>query len=325
MAEVERLSPVLARISVSTPLPVGPVNAYFVDAGEPALVDCGPSTDASWRDLEEGLRQLGRRPEDVRRIAITHGHLDHFGLAHRLPQARVHVHVDDIPATARFRGWITGRLEEYASVARMWGIPDETHGAFRAFFESYAPMAPDVPLDRISPLLGARETLRLGDLELDVIHCPGHTEGLVCFWAPREKWLLAGDHLLQDITPNPNVYVPQYRGRRTGLAHYIDSLRAIEGLDASLILPGHGAPYAGLRDRVAEIRRHHEQRKARVMELVRERDRSIVGIVRAIWQDLAPDGFFLALREVHGHLDLLEDEGRVAREMRDGVARWRAR
>jgi len=324
MVEVQRLSGALARIVVPTPFPVGPVNAYLVDAGEPALIDVGPSTDEAWAAIVDGLGQLGRAPEDVRRLVVTHGHLDHFGLAHRLPNARVHVHVDDIHATARFRGWIETRLGEYESVGRLWGIPAEYHGAFRALFEMYAPMAPDLPLDRIAPLLGNRETLRLGDLALDILHCPGHTEGLVCFHARDEKLLFAGDHLLQDITPNPNVYVPLYRGRRTGLAHYLESLSTIESLDVATILPGHGAPYTGVRDRVAEIRRHHEERKSQVLGIVRERDRSVVGVVRTIWRELPPDGFYLALREVHGHLELLEEEGRVAREMRDGVARFRA-
>jgi glyoxylase-like metal-dependent hydrolase (beta-lactamase superfamily II) len=45
--------------------------------------------------------------------------------------------------------------------------------------------------------LGEGEQLRIGDLVLDVLHTPGHTEGSVCLYEERHGLLLAGDMLFR--------------------------------------------------------------------------------------------------------------------------------
>ena len=72
-------------ITLPTPFPVGPVNVYLVlarsrhpDRHGPA--DGGGLGRAHRRPLGRGTE--GRR--DVRRVLLTHGHQDHFGLARRV-------------------------------------------------------------------------------------------------------------------------------------------------------------------------------------------------------------------------------------------------
>jgi len=62
------------------------------------LIDAGGR--GSERRILECLRALGRQPEDVSTILLTHGHPDHYGGAPRLQRetgARVLIHPGDVP------------------------------------------------------------------------------------------------------------------------------------------------------------------------------------------------------------------------------------
>src|ERR1700730_1129489 len=68
-------------LSLPTPFPVGPVNAYLIEGDPLTLIDTGPKADVSRQALETALASLGYRVEDLRRVIITHHHVDHCGLA----------------------------------------------------------------------------------------------------------------------------------------------------------------------------------------------------------------------------------------------------
>lgn len=99
-----------------------------------------------------------------------------------------------------------------------------------------ATLAPPFPLIPSVPAIDLAEgsQIRFGDITLDVLHTPGHTEGSVCLVARTERLLLSGDTL--------------FRGAwgRTDLAGgseeaMVESLSRLAGLDRGLrVLPGHG-------------------------------------------------------------------------------------
>src|SRR5512135_3817643 len=73
------------RIPIPIPFPQagGPVNVYLVEEADGGLLmwDAGLGTPEAEAALEEGFRRLGRRPAEVRRILVSHGHVDHAGAA----------------------------------------------------------------------------------------------------------------------------------------------------------------------------------------------------------------------------------------------------
>src|SRR5512138_1213240 len=101
------------RIPVPVPFAAagGPVNAYLVEeaGGGFLLWDAGLGSPEAEAALAEGFRRLGRRFDEVTRIVVSHGHVDHFGAA-RFVQERhggtlpVYVHPADIPKIAE-DGW----------------------------------------------------------------------------------------------------------------------------------------------------------------------------------------------------------------------------
>ena len=71
----------ILKLELPTPYPVGDVNAYFIDGPEPCLIDAGFFYKKSLKAMEDQLSAIGRELKDIRRIIITHDHIDHVGAA----------------------------------------------------------------------------------------------------------------------------------------------------------------------------------------------------------------------------------------------------
>src|SRR5574340_588925 len=73
------------RVPIPIPFPQagGPVNVYLVEeaGGGLLLFDSGLGTPEAQAALEAGFRALGRRFDEVTRIVVSHGHVDHYGAA----------------------------------------------------------------------------------------------------------------------------------------------------------------------------------------------------------------------------------------------------
>ena len=62
--------------------PMRYINGYLLeDEDGLTLIDCGWKGDDVLAALEEGLAEHGRTVRDVRRLLVTHFHMDHYGLA----------------------------------------------------------------------------------------------------------------------------------------------------------------------------------------------------------------------------------------------------
>ncbi|MBS0376192.1 MAG: MBL fold metallo-hydrolase [Proteobacteria bacterium] len=122
-------------------------------------------------DLERVLALAAREGVTLERILLTHAHIDHAGATAELKR-RTGLPIEGPHEGDRF--WIDGLAEQ----GRMFGIASE--GAFE----------PDrwlVDGDRV----------RVGSLELDVVHCPGHTPGHVVFVHAPSRFAVVGDVLFQ--------------------------------------------------------------------------------------------------------------------------------
>ncbi|HSN16129.1 MAG TPA: MBL fold metallo-hydrolase, partial [Anaeromyxobacteraceae bacterium] len=128
--DLERLG--VFRIAIPVPFAAagGPVNAYLVEeaGGGVMLFDSGLGSAEAQAALERGFRDLGRRFDEVTRIVVSHGHVDHFGAA-RFVQERhggdvpVFAHPADIPKIAE-DGWRwRDRQQHYARHLVRLGVP----------------------------------------------------------------------------------------------------------------------------------------------------------------------------------------------------------
>jgi glyoxylase-like metal-dependent hydrolase (beta-lactamase superfamily II) len=226
--ESMRLAPGLHRIGSDV------VNAYLVeDAAGVTIVDAG--LPGHWRELEQELTRLGRSLDDVRGIVLTHGDSDHIGFGERLRQANgILVHVHELDA-ARARG-------EIKKPNSGWG-PIKMRSLLR--FVWYSARHGGL---RIRPV---HEVVTFADgdtLDLPgsprIIHVPGHTPGSVAVHVPAVDALFVGDALTTgnvltgEQGPRPAPFTLDPEGA-------LASLAKLEAVQATWVLPGHGAPWSG--------------------------------------------------------------------------------
>ncbi|MDI6772230.1 MAG: MBL fold metallo-hydrolase [bacterium] len=303
-------------ISLPTPYPVGPVNAYLLPGPPVTLVDCGPKTPEALAALRDGLEQAGFALGQIERLLITHGHLDHFGLAATVAAesgAVVCAHRADLPKLTGDRAFV----EPMRALIREAGFPSGVAEALLEALRRYRGQ-----LDPITPscLLNDGDLLPLADGALEVLHTPGHAQGHICL---RDGGaLISGDLLLEEISPNPLVELDGNGHRIRTLPALLRSLRRIAALEPTITYPGHGEPIPEPAWRVRELLLHHEARKDRLAQMLSGRAWTLREIAAAWFPDLSPANLLLGLSEVLGHLDLIEEAGQLAIEHRDGVLHY---
>jgi glyoxylase-like metal-dependent hydrolase (beta-lactamase superfamily II) len=187
---------------------------------------------------------MGRSLDDVRGIVLTHGDTDHLGFAERLRKENgVPIYVHELDA-ARARG------------------EDKSNG-------SWGKVKPG-PLLRFLWYSGRRGGLRVppvtevmtftGDDVLDlpgspvIIHVPGHTPGSVAIHVPAVDALFVGDALTTGhVLTGKNGPQPAPFTLEPELA--LESLGKLESVQATWLLPGHGAPWRGaVADALGQVR-----------------------------------------------------------------------
>ena len=214
----------------------GVSNFYLVeDGGEILLVDAGIPRD--WPRLLQALQALGRKPEDLRAVLLTHAHPDHTGFAEqarRGSQAVVWVHAADADVARGAKPAPSeGKLLRYLFRPETWNtlIRLMIGGGTRI-----------VPIREVSSFSDGQVIEVPGRPR--AVHVPGHTSGMASLFFEGHGAVMTGDAL---VTKNPLTgrlgpqIMPDALNVDSGLA--LRSLAAIERVPAPLVLPGHGDPW----------------------------------------------------------------------------------
>jgi glyoxylase-like metal-dependent hydrolase (beta-lactamase superfamily II) len=319
------IPPYLHRITIPTPFPVGPVNAYLAEGDPLTLVDTGPKAEVSLAGLQAGLARHGCRLEDVGRVVVTHHHVDHMGLAAEIVRrsgAEVVTHPYNVPWLADYG---LERLRQRPFYQRIWeegGVPAQIVTAMEAASASITRWTePAATSGRLAE--GAR--LLLGADEWQVFHTPGHAGGLICLWEPRTRTLLANDHFIRDISSNPVLEPsPLMNGPRPRrLVEYLHHMDRMAALGPIVALAGHGEPVTDIAALVRQRHAFHERRAARLLDALDGQALTLWELTQPLFPRLTRGmDFFLALSEVLGHLDLLEAAGRAEPRPHAALRRW---
>lgn len=142
------------------------------------------------------------------------------------------------------------------------------------------------------------EVLRLAgdpDLEFEVLHTPGHARGHVALWDATRRSLLAGD-LLSAVS---TIVVDPPEG---DMDDYLASLERVAALDPLALFPAHGPTLGQGRAKLAELIRHRLDREDRIRGALAAGRKSAEEMVAEVYDDVPPEVWPLALRQIEAHL-----------------------
>ncbi|WP_328971841.1 MBL fold metallo-hydrolase [Streptomyces sp. NBC_00239] len=185
---------------------------------ELTLVDAGNVT--SGPEIEAAIRSLGLRPEDIRRIVLTHCHRDHVGAAGELAGrygAEVVAHRLEAPV-------IRGERPVPEPVLLDWERPLHAHGL----------TVPEAPPTRVDREVEDGDDLGFGDGAY-AVHSPGHTDGSIAVHLPRHGVLFTGDCVAGVQLVMVGVF-------NTDRERALASFRRLAALDPATACFGHGDP-----------------------------------------------------------------------------------
>ena len=210
------------------------INSYLVaETSGVTIIDAG--VPGYYDDIPRELAAMGHTIADVRALVLTHGHSDHIGYAERLRRERgvpVWVHEAD---AALARGEVPnpaaglGPTRIAPLLGFFWfGL---LHGAFRT------PKLLEVSTFADGATLDVPGSPR-------VILVPGHTPGEVALHVERHEAIFVGDSMAT-YAVTTGKRGPQVAPFTADPDQAVASLARLEGIDAGLVLPGHGDAWTG--------------------------------------------------------------------------------
>jgi glyoxylase-like metal-dependent hydrolase (beta-lactamase superfamily II) len=296
-----------------------PMAMYLLNGDRVTLVDTGlPDTPESV--YLPALSALGRSPEDVGLVLITHADADHIGgnaaVRRLFPNAMLACHPldkrwssdPDVIIAERYDGFLEFGLRyepEVFAVLGSW-------------------MGPAEPMDLLLSE-GARIRVRDDDW-LTVRHVPGHTPGHILLHNPARGYAIIGDAIFgqsQLDTSGGKSAAPPY----TDVNAYRRTIETIRSLDVDLLLTCHYPVMSGrnVKQFVDDSLAWSERAEEAVRNLLNSASEPVT-LGDAIEQLDPVIGPFAAPRELQwallAHLDHAVNQGEAQRTTMDEIVAW---
>lgn len=194
----------------------------------PVLVDTGFGSDL--QETERLLKEVGVPASSLSLIVNTHFHGDHVGGNYGLQQRY------NLPIAAhRWEAEMVNRRDRDVCDAEWLNQPIEPYTVTRTLSEH----------DEIST----------GDVQLQVIHTPGHTLGHIALYEPREQVLVCGDTFHRDDV----AWLGIFRQGAGALYRMMDTLDTLAQLPIHSAYSGHGSAMENPHASLDAARRRYEK------------------------------------------------------------------
>jgi len=297
--------------------PLGHLNSYLIKSQEKnLLIDTGLNFPQAFQSLCTGLAEAGTKPRELTEILLTHFHVDHVGLIPRFKEASKNIKLLIHKVEAELSKLRSSDFEDYGehmeNFLKANGAPPSIAMNLQRFHPAFfTPQAYQELASESFPIEDGQE-ISVGNYNLQVLWTPGHSPGHVCLYEPSLKVLFSGDHLLPTITP----HVAQFMEDTDPLTDYLNSLEKIEKLDVKIVLPAHEETFTNHRERIKQLKDHHEQRLMEIMNRLKHGSFTAYMLVSKVhwnvnyksWEEFPPFQKYLALGETVAHLNLLEQK-----------------
>ena len=296
------------------------INLWLLDAGDSwTLVDAG----LAWMEARQAWDRVADelvRDKPVSRIIVTHFHPDHVGLAGYLGRKfRAELAMTRMTAV-RTRFLLDAKNDDWRenvmAFCRLHGIePEEQYLSFITG-QSYRTVVSRLP--ETVTYLDHEQPIPVGGHEWQPLVVCGHAEDHLALFCPALKLLISGDQVLPTITSNVALHINNED--RDALDEYLASMARLGQLpEDTLVLPSHGKVFTGLYRRIAAINHSHDGQLKKVYDLCETPGSAWELSPKLFSRPLDEFNRILAFGETLAHLEYLRNQGKLAKEIRNGT------
>ena len=297
------------------PLPGSPLkelNCYVVKGEQRHLmVDVGFNMPPVHKAIIDGFEELGLSLADTD-IYLTHLHADHTGLIEELKKECGKIYISEPDSVHVNRNSEDSYWIECMSIQSHMGFPDDEtldykdHPAYVGGTLTYADF--EYVTDGMK--------LSYGGYNFEAIDLKGHTPGQMGLYDKETGVFFCGDHILNKITPNINLW--DFKMDYLGL--FLENLKKVKAtLNVRNLLSAHRAHVENTNERIDQLLAHHDKRLANVLALLESGKHTVYDIAMEVPWDFA-GGYFgrfpaaqkwFAASEVFAHLEHLRIIGKI--------------
>ena len=294
------------------------VNCYLVPGEQLTLIDCGWPSEENWKLFQEKIKEQGYQVSDIEQVIITHEHRDHIGL---LPEILTHSNAI-VRAPKMIEDWFSKpkkmnqiHLEFFKKLISSVGFPNDDLEKVYQSVEFAHSVNKIENLDRFE-FFEEGDFLQIGNTEWEILNTPGHCPTQHVFLQKEQKRIFSSDMLLP-IAPMPIVVEDPKKMNESvrALKELLDSFERLRAYNIQTIYPGHGPVFEKANEMIDKQLARMKMRKEECLEAIKSGLNTPYKINRKMYpyQQMPPN--FSGLHMVLGYIDLLMEEGLIAKEM----------
>ncbi|MEZ5427479.1 MAG: MBL fold metallo-hydrolase [Pyrinomonadaceae bacterium] len=253
--------------------PATHTNCFIVGKREFVVIDAASKETPEQAKLFALLDKLIEGGGRCRAIIVSHLHPDHFGGETVLREHLRSKHQTDPPISAHrlTAESLRGKveIEKFIEDQEIFALRDENGSAF----------------------------------DLKALHTPGHARGHLCFYDEEYGFLLSSDN----VVGLGSVLIAPPEGNMSDYLRSLEKMRDLPGLN--FLCGSHGPAISEAKGKIEEYIFHRLERERQIIEAVESGAQTPEEVARAVYQNLDPQLFSLAVESVRAHLAKISQEG----------------
>ncbi|WP_227935150.1 MBL fold metallo-hydrolase [Alkalihalobacillus deserti] len=317
MIELKKMNYEVYPIIVPDQSSLKSINFYLIRTNQSlTLIDAGWNTDECFQALVDTLNLKGLTIKDITEIVITHHHIDHIGLVNRIVSIQpipIYVHPLSIQRLKRDKDFLEMRIDFFTHLYENLGCGEAGRRQVDFLKASVEKNKHNAIQSSLTPIRGP--FLK----EFEVIDIPGHAPDQIALFDQTRKWFFSGDLLINHISSNALVEPDQNGKRMYTLVDHMNSLRKCQALPIDIVFSGHGVMIENPNELIQKRLDSVEEKARKLKTLIEQGIRTANDLAQTFYEKSYNNQFSLVMSEIIGHLDYLEVEGVVEKQLIKGV------